>query len=48
MGHPDYVELYNNTDDQQNLDGLSLSDNVQRPGKFVFPQGRRLRHGAIW
>ena len=39
MGHPDYVELYNNTDQEQSLVGLSLSDNVQRPGKFVFPAG---------
>lgn len=36
---PDYVELYNNTDDVQSLDGLSLSDNPQRPGKFIFPAG---------
>ncbi|HKX62668.1 MAG TPA: lamin tail domain-containing protein, partial [Verrucomicrobiae bacterium] len=51
MGYPDYVELYNNTDQEQSLDGLSLSDNVQRPGKFVFPPATRIPAGGylvVW
>jgi hypothetical protein len=34
---PDYLELFNTTDRTQSLNGMSLSDNVQRPGKYVFP-----------
>ncbi len=35
--YPDYIELYNRTDLPQNLNGLSLSDDVTRPGRFIFP-----------
>ncbi len=34
---PDYIELLNTTAITQNLNGLSLSDNVLVPGKYIFP-----------
>ncbi len=48
---PDYIELYNTTGTAQSLDGLSLSDSLLRPGKFVFPPGTTLpAHGhlVVW
>jgi len=36
---PDYLELFNNSDMPQSLNGMSLSDNVERPGKFTFQPG---------
>jgi hypothetical protein len=36
---PDYVELRNATDLPQSLERMSLSDNPNRPGKFLFPAG---------
>jgi hypothetical protein len=36
---PDYLELFNTSDMPQSLNGMSLSDNVERPGKFSFPPG---------
>lgn len=37
--HPDFIELYNTTAQTQSLNGLSLSDNIANPGKYVFPPG---------
>jgi len=34
---PDYVEILNATDVPQNVGGMSLSDDVSRPGRYVFP-----------
>ncbi len=48
---PDYIELFNTTDTNQSLDGLSLSDNLQRPGKFIFPPGTTVPafgHLVVW
>lgn len=36
---PDWVELYNPTQEVLNLDGLSLSDDPQSPRRWVFPSG---------
>ncbi|RYD84354.1 MAG: hypothetical protein EOP84_05730, partial [Verrucomicrobiaceae bacterium] len=37
--NPDWIELYNASLSAVDLSGMSLSDNVLQPGKFVFPQG---------
>jgi hypothetical protein len=34
---PDWIELYNPGDTPQSLDGLSLTDDLLAPAKFVFP-----------
>jgi hypothetical protein len=36
---PDYLELFNNSEMPQSLNGMSLSDDIERPGKFTFPAG---------
>lgn len=36
---PDWVELYNPTQDVLNLEGFSLSDDPQSPRRWVFPPG---------
>ena len=36
---PDYIELHNTSGVPQSLEQFSLSDNPERPGKFVFPAG---------
>ncbi len=35
----DWIELYNRSDKDQPLDQLALSDNPDRPVKWVFPEG---------
>ena len=37
-GTPDWIELYNGTDEDINLAGYGLSDNVRRLYKFTFPE----------
>src|SRR6185503_15644336 len=34
---PDFIELFNSSGVPQVLDHFSLSDNPERPGKFIFP-----------
>ncbi|HXJ76009.1 MAG TPA: lamin tail domain-containing protein, partial [Candidatus Dormibacteraeota bacterium] len=34
---PDYIELHNTGTLPFNLNGMSISDNVERPGKYVLP-----------
>lgn len=36
---PDFIELRNNSDLPQSLEQMSLSDNPDRPGKYLFPPG---------
>jgi len=36
---PDFIELFNMSGVAQALDQFSLSDNPERPGKFIFPPG---------
>jgi hypothetical protein len=38
-GTPDWIELYNNSSQTIDLGGFSLSDDVLKPGKFLFPTG---------
>lgn len=35
--YPDWIELYNTTDQMVNLGGWSLTDDLTFPGRFVFP-----------
>lgn len=35
--YPDWIELHNPTDKAINLKGYSLTDDVRKKGKFVFP-----------
>jgi hypothetical protein len=48
---PDFIELFNSTAITQNLNGLSLSDNVLVPGKYIFPAGAGIPPGGrlvVW
>ena len=36
--HPDWVELYNDSDSAVNLSGWGLSDKASKPYKWVFPE----------
>ncbi|HUR45654.1 MAG TPA: lamin tail domain-containing protein, partial [Candidatus Saccharimonadales bacterium] len=49
--HPDYIELFNNSAQSQNLNGFSLSDNTARPGKYIFPPNTIMAaadHLVVW
>jgi hypothetical protein len=49
--YPDYVELFNNSPQAQNLNGLSLSDNTVQPGKYIFPPNTIISpsgHLVVW
>lgn len=37
--YPDWIELYNTTDAEVNLSGCGLSDKINHPMKWVFPEG---------
>ena len=37
IGSPDWIELYNGTDEAINLSGYGLSDNVRKLYKYTFP-----------
>ena len=41
----DYIELYNNTDSEINLSGWHMSDNVDKPLKWEFPEGSKIGPG---
>lgn len=41
----DFVELYNNSPQTWNLSGWGLSDNPNRPRKWIFPQGTTIAPG---
>ncbi len=41
----DYVEIYNSTAQTVNISGWGLSDNVNWPRKWVFPQGAAIQPG---
>ena len=43
--HPDYIELYNDSDTEVSLDGISISDDPTRPQRFVFPAGTSIGAG---
>ncbi len=35
--YPDWIEIWNNSDESVNLENWSLSDNKEEPGKWTFP-----------
>lgn len=39
---PDYVELFNTSERTVDLTGFSLSDNVNNPEKYIFPNGTKI------
>lgn len=41
----DWIELYNGSDSDISLDGYGLSDSVDAPMKYVFPNGTVIRKG---
>ena len=43
---PDMVELFNSGGSTVDLSGLTMSDDPEEPGKFVFPPGSTLAAGA--
>lgn len=48
---PDWIELFNSGSETVDLGGMSLSDNVLKPAKFVFPGGTLLAPQAylvVW
>ena len=50
-GYPDWVELYNPGPGIADLAGMSLSDNLSQPKKFIFPAGTFLGPGQyliVW
>ena len=51
ISHPDYVELVNNTASAISLTGVTLTNDVSVPGKYVFPSGNTIAAGAhliVW
>lgn len=44
----DWVELYNRSDKDISLDNLALSDNPDRPVKWVFPEGAFIPAGGYY
>ncbi len=45
--HPDWIELYNNSDDAINLDGYGITDDPDEPIKWVFPDITIAAHGHM-
>jgi hypothetical protein len=48
---PDYVELYNTTTSSVSLAGWTLTDDVSKPAKWVFPSGTTMggrSHLVVW
>jgi hypothetical protein len=45
--HPDLIELHNFGAETVDLTGMGLTDNIDRPHKYTFPQGTRLEPGAF-
>jgi hypothetical protein len=45
--YPDWVEIYNPTNEAVSLDGLSLSDNSSRPDKFPITNGLTIPAGGF-
>jgi hypothetical protein len=41
-GTPDWIELFNNSSQTIDLGGMSLSDDVLKPARFVFPPDTRI------
>ncbi len=45
---PDWVELYNPSDTALDLSGMRLSDSIDEPNKFMFPNGTQMAaHGFL-
>lgn len=45
--YPDYVELYNASQETLDITGYGLSDDLLAGAKYVFPQGSRLEPGGF-
>ncbi len=43
--YSDWIELYNSTDNEVNLSGFGISDDLNRPNKFVIPEGVTIAPG---
>ncbi len=46
--YPDYVELYNPTNENLDITGYGLSDDMLAGAKYVFPQGTILESGGFY
>jgi len=49
--YDDWIELYNNSDIEIDLTGYTLSDNIEEPAKWMFPDGTSIQAGnylIIW
>lgn len=49
--HPDWIELYNTTSNPMDLGGWWLIDDIERPDRFVFPDGTLISPGGhlvVW
>lgn len=46
IGTPDWIELFNSSDQEIDLSGWGLSDNMKNFHKFVFPEGTVIAPGA--
>ncbi len=47
----DWIELYNAGDEEVDLSGMSLSDSLSKPNKWVFPDGASIAAGeylVVW
>ena len=45
---PDWVELWNPGERAIDLEGLSLSDDIDRPDRWVFPEGAEIEAGGYF
>ena len=45
LGSPDWIELHNLSNDEIDLSGYGLSDNLKDPHKWIFPSGVKLAAG---
>lgn len=45
--YPDWIELYNTTGETVDLSGCGLSDSIDSPMKWVFPEGASIGAGEV-
>ncbi|MCQ2433844.1 MAG: CotH kinase family protein [Oscillospiraceae bacterium] len=44
--YPDWLELYNGSDHEIELDGIGISDDTDKPFSFTFPENTKIGKGA--